>query len=180
MNKIGIFFGTDTGSTRLIAKTIWKKLGEDKAAKPLNVNRISVDDMLQHRYIILGTPTYGQGQLPGLSSGRLTPSWLEFLPSFKGRDLSSKVFALYGLGDQARNPLSFVNGMRILYDQLIERGATIVGEWDAAGYEFKTSSSIVDGKFVGLVVDQINQRLLTEQRIDAWLKLIVPRLAASE
>jgi flavodoxin I len=31
MAKIGIFFGTDSGGTRLIAKTISKKLGDHLA-----------------------------------------------------------------------------------------------------------------------------------------------------
>ncbi len=42
MAKIGIFFGTDSGTTRMIAKKISKKPGDDVCDKPLNVNRISV------------------------------------------------------------------------------------------------------------------------------------------
>ena len=61
MKKIGIFFGTDTGTTRLMAKKIAKQLGDDIASKPLNVNRIEADDMLQYDALILGTPSYGEG-----------------------------------------------------------------------------------------------------------------------
>jgi hypothetical protein len=43
-HKIGIFFGTDSGTTRLIAKKIAQNLksriGENEVAKPVNVNRI--------------------------------------------------------------------------------------------------------------------------------------------
>jgi len=42
MSKIGIFFGTDTGSTRLVAKNIYKQMGEGLADKPKNINRTSL------------------------------------------------------------------------------------------------------------------------------------------
>ena len=74
MTKIGIFFGTDSGTTRLIAKRIAKslskRLGEDRVAKPLNVNRIEPEDLLAYRALILGTPTYGMAHtydFPGCS-----------------------------------------------------------------------------------------------------------------
>lgn len=44
MKKIGMFFGTETGTTRLIAKKIHKKLGDELADKPVNVNRIEPAD----------------------------------------------------------------------------------------------------------------------------------------
>jgi len=36
MNKIGMFFGTETGTTRLIAKKMQKKLGDELCDKPVN------------------------------------------------------------------------------------------------------------------------------------------------
>ncbi|MDU2479261.1 MAG: flavodoxin domain-containing protein, partial [Klebsiella sp.] len=41
MANIGIFFGTDTGKTRKIAKLIHKQLGE-AAAAPVNINRATL------------------------------------------------------------------------------------------------------------------------------------------
>jgi flavodoxin I len=57
MNKIGLFFGTETGTTRLIAKKMQKKLGDEVCDKPLNVNRITPDEMLKYDALILGTPS---------------------------------------------------------------------------------------------------------------------------
>jgi flavodoxin I len=57
-------------------------------------------------------------------------------------------------------------------------GASIIGEWSTEGYEFENSKSVIDNKFMGLVLDQSNQRLLTEQRVDAWLEQIKPQLLA--
>ena len=90
MKKIGVFFGTDTGTTRLIAKKMAKKLGDDIASKPLNVNRISVDDFLEYDSLIVGTPSYGEGDLPGLSTGVKNGSWQEFIPEFAGVDMTGK------------------------------------------------------------------------------------------
>jgi len=63
MNKIGIFFGTNSGTTRLMAKKMAKLLG-DVAAKPLNINRTTAEELLQYDALIrkrsrllLGIPT---------------------------------------------------------------------------------------------------------------------------
>ena len=45
MTKIGVFFGTDTGNTRRVAKDITTALG---ATKPVNVRNTTVADMLAY------------------------------------------------------------------------------------------------------------------------------------
>lgn len=171
MAEIGIFFGTDSGTTRLIAKKMAKKLG-DVASKPLNVNRISVDDMLAYDALILGTPTYGEGQLPSEGTGVQNGSWEEFLPELCKRDLSGKKVALYGLGDQDKYGHRFANALFELYSKLTESGATIIGGWPTEGYEFTESKAVVDDRFVGLVIDNSNQSMLTDERINSWLLTI--------
>ena len=175
MNKIGIFFGTDTGTTRLIAKKIAKKL-DGLAGKPLNVNRISLEDMLKYDFLILGTPTYGQGQLPGKDTDIADGSWQEFLPQLEQVELGGKVVALYGLGNQDKYNESFADSLYYLYDVCMRRGATIIGSWDTAGYNHKASRAEVDGQFVGLVLDNNNQAIQTDDRINKWLQLIKPML----
>lgn len=175
MSKIGIFFGTDSGTTRLMAKKMARHLG-DIASKPLNVNRIGLDDMLQYDALILGTPTYGEGQLPGKSTKVKDGSWEEFLPQLENADLSGKRIAIYGLGDQDKYGATFADSLSILYASLLKAGAEIIGAWPVEGYEFESSKSVVDGKFVGLVIDNGNQPLLTEERIANWLDLVSPQL----
>ena len=175
MNKIGIIFGTDSGTTRLIAKKIASKLG-DLADKPININRIGIADLLKYDALIIGTPTYGVEQLPGVSTGIANGSWEDFLPQLEGADLSGKVIALYGLGNQDKYSDRFVDSMYYLYDVLKQRGATFIGGWDTEGYSFDASRAVIDGKFVGLVLDQNNQAILTDQRIDTWLEQIKPML----
>lgn len=176
MNKIGIFFGTDSGTTRLIAKKIAKKLGPELADKPLNVNRIDADHMLQYPVLILGTPSYGEGSLPGKSSGIEAGSWEEFLPQIEYRDFSDKIVALFGLGDQEKYTQHFTDALILLYNVLKRQGATIIGDWSTEGYEFKHSKSVIDNRFVGLIIDNGFQGLLTDGRIEDWLEQIKPAL----
>ncbi|CAG1020683.1 menaquinone-dependent protoporphyrinogen oxidase [Methylococcales bacterium] len=176
MTKIGLFFGTETGTTRLIAKKIHKLLGDDVAAKPVNVNRTAPADFLQYDELILGIPSYGDGAMPGRSAGCIEANWEEFLQELGEVDLSGKRIALFGLGAQERYSDRFASSMIQLYRVLKDYGADIVGAWSTEGYEFKHSASIVDGQFVGLVIDQRTQGMLTDQRIREWVEQIKPLL----
>ena len=175
MARIGIFFGTDTGRTRLIAKQIAKKLG-DEADAPVNIGRTTLADFLAYDALILGSPTLGDGELPGLSTGLNQPSWAEFLPQLAGVDLSGKIVAVYGLGDQKKYPEEFVDAIGIIHGVLVAGGARVVGRWPTSDYEFNTSLAVDGDHFLGLALDQINQPVLTEQRVDTWLAQIRPAL----
>jgi flavodoxin I len=176
MDKIGIFFGTETGTTRLIAKKIQTRLGEAIAAKPLNVNRIEPADMLQYNALILGTPSYGVGQIPGHSAGCLESNWEEFLAKMPQADFKGKRVALFGLGAQERYSERFASSLRRLHDVLVGFGADIVGGWSTEGYTFEQSASVIDGRFVGLVLDQRTQGMHTEARLDEWVAQVRPLL----
>lgn len=171
MARIGIFFGTDTGKTRKVAKMIQKRFAEEMD-KPVNVNRITPEAFLAYDYLILGTPTLGEGLLPGLSADCENESWEEFLPQLEDADCSGKTVAIFGLGDQEGYPDEFVDAIIELYDFFEERGAKIVGSWPIDGYQFNQSASVIDDQFVGLALDLDNQSHLTEQRLDAWLSSI--------
>ena len=179
MNKVGIFFGTDSGTTRLIAKKIAKnikrRLGEQAVSKPLNMNRATPATLLEYRALILGTPSYLDGALPGLTSGNSEASWLEFLPELVGKDFTGIKIALYGLGDQESYPDHFVDAMMDLHRFFDAAGAELIGTWPDEGYEFSKSRAWNEGLFVGLALDQHLQHLLTDQRIDRWLDDILPQ-----
>jgi flavodoxin I len=176
MAKIGIFFGTDTGRTRLIAKQIAKKLG-DAAAAPVNIGRTTLEDFLAYDALIVGSPTLGDGELPGQSVGLSQPSWEEFLPQLAGADLSGKTIAIFGLGDQKKYAEEFVDAIGLLHDAFVAAGARVVGRWPTAGYEFTASQAVDGDDFLGLALDQHHQPVLTEARIDTWLAQIRPELS---
>ena len=172
MARIGLFFGTNTGKTRKVAKMIKKRFDDDTMADALNVNRASAEDLAQYQFLIIGTPTLGDGELPGLSADCENESWEEFLPKLQEVDLTGKTVAIFGLGDQVGYPDEYLDAMGILYDFVVERGARVVGAWPTEGYEFEASEAVRDGEFVGLALDLDNQSGLTEERLNVWLKLI--------
>jgi len=172
MAKIGLFFGTDTGKTRKVAKLIKKRYDDALMAKPQNVNRTEVADFMSYDYLILGTPTLADGLLPGMSADMDGESWEEFLPKLEGENFEGKIIAIFGLGDQVSYSMEFLNAVFFLHEFFEERGATMVGSWPIEGYEFEESLAVVDDEFLGLALDLDNQNALTEVRLNSWLASI--------
>ena len=167
MAKIGLFYATDTGNTRKIAKRIKKQFAEDEI-ELFDVAKTTPDEMLNCETLMIGTPTLGDGELPD--------PWTEFLGQLEARHLEGKLVALFGLGDQVGYPTEFVDAMGILYKKLKKLGASFIGSWSVEGYEFEKSKALRDGEFVGLVLDQDNQADLTNVRIEEWLEQVKPEL----
>ncbi len=177
MSRIGIFFASSTGNTRRIAKLIKKRFDDDTMADALNVNKASADLITGYSHLIFGTSTLGGGQLPGLSTDCMGGGWEEFLPQLENVDFTGKTIALFGLGDQDKYPDEFVDALGEIYRFIKARGAKVVGAWPADDYDFISSKALVDDQFAGLVLDQENQKNLTDARLDAWLKLIAPEFS---
>jgi flavodoxin I len=172
MTTVGIFFGTDTGNTRIVAKIIHKQIGESVADRPVNIKNATVEDLQAYDVLIIGSPTYGEGEFPGLDSGTSTESWLEFMPNLSGADFAGKTIALYGLGDQVGYSDHFLDAMGMLYDAFADCGAKFVGFTDTEGFDFTSSKAVMDDKFVGLALDEDNQKELSDMRLNDWLKQI--------
>ena len=174
MSRIGLFFSSSTGNTRRIAKAIKKRYDDDTMAEALNVNKATPELFASYTHLILGTSTLGGGQLPGLSTDCMGGGWEEFLPQLKEVDFTGKTVALFGLGNQDKYPDEFVDAMGEIYHFVVARGAKVVGAWSADDYDFIASKALVNDEFVGLVLDQENQKIHTDARLEAWLKLIAP------
>jgi flavodoxin I len=167
MAKIGLFFDTDTGNTRKVAKMICKKFDEGDIEMK-NITKAEPADFEQYSAFILGTPTLGEGELP--------ENWEAFLPSLDAMDFTGKTVALFGLGDQNEYGHEFVDGLGILFEKLEALGASFVGFWPLDGYEYEISRAELDGQFVGLVLDQDNQSDLTAERLETWVAQVKPAL----
>ena len=175
MPRIGLYFGSSTGNTRKIAKMIKRRFPDNPdLAEPLNVNKATAELLAGHSHLILGTPTLGEGALPGLEADCQQPSWAEFLPALAHLDFSDKTVALYGLGDQDKYGEHFCDALGTLYDFVVARGARVVGAWPTDGYDFIASTAERNGEFVGLVQDLDNQKMLLETRLEGWLRQIAP------
>ena len=174
MSRIGLFFASSTGNTRRIAKFIKKRYNDETMADALNVNKATPELIASYSHLIFGTSTLGGGQLPGLSTDCMGGGWEEFLPKLCDVDFTGKTVALFGLGDQDKYPDEFLDAMGEIYQFVVARGAKVVGAWPADDYSFIQSRALVDDQFVGLALDQENQKNLTDARLDSWLKLIAP------
>lgn len=84
--------------------------------------------------------------------------------------------AVFGCGDCEAYCDTFCGGMKELHDAAEAAGAHVIGSVDAAGYSYEDSEAVVDGRFVGLALDDVNEDDKTEQRIEAWLEEIKPSL----
>lgn len=157
MKSTIVIYGSSTGTCEAIAEKIAGKLG----AEAINVADMSVDTINSHDNLILGTSTWGAGELQD--------DWYDGLNTLKACDLSGKTIALFGCGDCSCYSDTFVGGIGELYNGIKESGANFVGSVSTDGYTFDASEAVVDGKFVGLPLDDVNEDDKTDVRIDAWI-----------
>jgi flavodoxin I len=158
MKNTVVLYGSTTGNTEAVAKRIATELD----AAIFDVVLQPVSEIPKYQNLVLGTSTLGIGDLQD--------DWDAFLPAFAKADLEGKNIALFGLGDADMYPDSFVDGMGIIYNAIKDKGCVIVGKTDTENYEFDDSKALVDGKFVGLPLDEDNQGDLTDERVKAWLE----------
>jgi flavodoxin I len=168
MAKARIFYGSSTGNTQRIAEQIEEELG-DLIESVTDIAKASPDDLASAEALILGVSTWEDGQLQ--------EDWADFFPDLDGIDLGGKTVALFGLGDAYGFSGEFVDALGTLYRKVRERGATVVGAWPTDGYDFDDSSAVVDGRFVGLVIDEENEADLSDERVARWADSIRSALA---
>jgi flavodoxin II len=68
--------------------------------------------------------------------------------------------------------------MGLLHDKCLGLGATAIGYWPTAGYEFEVSkATTADGsQFIGLAVDEDGQHELTDRRVNAWCQQLLEEI----
>lgn len=164
MSKTIVIFGSSTGTCEAIAEKIGSRLG----AEVLNVQDLTADVVDANDNLILGTSTWGAGELQD--------DWYDGINVLKSADLSSKTIALFGCGDCESYGDTFVGGIGELYDAIKNSGANFVGAVSTDGYTFDDSAAVVEGQFVGLPLDDVNEDDKTDGRIDAWIAQISPNL----
>ena len=164
MSKVGIFYGTTTGVTEDIAHRIADKID---GADIFNIDG-NEDKLNDYDVLLLGASTWGFGDLQD--------DWQTVLAELSNPDLKGKKVGYFGTGDQGTFADTFIDALGIINDEIKKTGATIIGQTSTEGYEFSESRAVVDGKFLGLVVDEINQPDLTDERIDAWVEEIQKEL----
>jgi len=152
-----IYYGSTTGTCEDLANRIAAAIG---GADVKNASEIGAE-AADYDLILLGTSTWGDGELQD--------DWYDAVETLKGLPLSGKKVAVFGVGDSDGYPDTFCGGMKALYDAALEAGAELVGSVDASDYSYADSASVVDGKFVGLALDETNEADKTDDRIAAWV-----------
>ncbi|MBO5579373.1 MAG: flavodoxin FldA [Prevotella sp.] len=164
MSKTIVVFGSSTGTCEGIADKIAAKLG----VETLNVQDLTSDIVAANDNLILGTSTWGAGEMQD--------DWYDGVKVLQGADLNGKTIALFGCGDAESYGDTFVGGIGELYNAIKDSGAKFIGAVSTDGYNFSDSDAVVDGKFIGLPLDDVNEDDKTDGRIDAWIAAISPNL----
>jgi len=160
MKKVGIFYSFRSHKTKQQVRKMIKHLGE-KNVEEVDVEQATHKDFDKFENYIFAVPTWFDGELPNY--------WDEFLPTIEDDDLSGKIFALFGGGDQKGYPENFVDGIGVMAEFLENRGGKIVGFTSTEGYSYEHSRAQRGDQFVGLALDIENQAALTEERIKNWI-----------
>ena len=156
--KIGIFYGSTTGITENIANRVGTLLKAD-VMEVAEISKVEEYDIA-----IFATSTWGMGDLQD--------NWQEGLEILKTKNLTGKKVAFIGVGDQESFGDSFVDGIGIIYEEIKDKGITLIGQTSTDGYSYSNSTGILDGDFLGLVIDENNQSNLTDGRIKLWIKSV--------
>lgn len=156
-----IIYGSSTGNTEKVAELIEDELG-DLVDEMLDISDVTADDMNSYDKLILGIPTWDEGQLQ--------EDWETFFEDeMDDVDFNGKTVAIFGLGDQEGYPEYFLDAMRPIYDKVIEDGGTVVGFTSTEEFEYDESKAEVEeGKFCGLAIDEDNEDDLTDERVEDW------------
>jgi len=170
--KIALLYGPEGGNTERVAKLVAAKIGIHNCTL-IPVRTADEKTLAQYDNIIIGRSTIGAHNW---STPNSSSDWDGFLPKFKKINFEGKKIAIFGLGDHLAYPSNFVDGMRIIYDALIESKAMVLGQCDTDGYEFHESQAIVNGKFVGLPIDEDYEEELTEERVEKWLSTFIDKM----
>jgi flavodoxin I len=161
MHKTAIVYSYNTKKTGKIAERIKEAWGEEQV-EMVNAEELTEEKFLGFEQLILGVPTWFDGELPNY--------WDEFVPALEDMDLKGKKIALFGLGDQKGYPENFLDGVGIMAEILEEQGATLVGFTSTEGYEFESSRAQRGDHFAGLAIDYENQGSMNKERVAAWVE----------
>lgn len=159
MKKTGIFYGSTNGDTENVAQKIATRLGIGKEDIH-NVANTQPNAVEPYEVLLLGCSTWGVGEMQD--------DWNDFLFKLKDLDLKGKTVALFGCGDSVSFGGSFCDALGVIYKELQRTGGTFTGEVAPSGYNFDNSEAMIDGKFVGLPIDEMNEQDKTDERINNW------------
>ncbi len=166
MINIGIYFGSSTGDTKKIAYLIKKEINKFYNVKIFNISKVDLNEFKKNNIFILGASTWYNGEIQH--------DWNNFLVKLKKIDFSKKIVSLFGCGDQVNYSKTFGNGLSVLYNIVKNNKANVIGYWSTDGYNFLKSKSLLNKEyFLGLLLDENNQSMLSVNRVCIWVKKLI-------
>ncbi len=156
-----IIYSFNTNKTALAGEKIVEAFGKSLKIDVVNAEDLNEEKFLRYDNLILGVPTWFDGELPNY--------WDEFIPALEDLDLKGKTVAIFGLADQVGYSENFADGVGIMGRIIKDKGAKLVGYTKPDDYKYESSAAIEDGNFMGLVLDQENQARLSKSRIEKWV-----------
>lgn len=165
--KIGVFYGSSTGNTAQAAQAIAAAMGVGESDIH-DVAKSKPSDVAPYDVLILGSSTWGAGDLQD--------DWYDFLDGLEALDLSKKIIALFGCGDENMSD-TFCGAVGTIYDRLQPTGASFIGAFPADCYDYSETPAEKGGLIVGLLLDDVNKPDLTPGRIEAWTTQLKGELA---
>lgn len=157
---------------------MFEAFGSDVAAEPVDVDTLENGSLAQafgqHGALVCGSPTWNTGADTQRSGTGWDDLYYDKLPELKAV-LAGKKCAVFGLGDQVSYAENYADAAGELYDVFTDLGCDMVpyAATSQEGYEHEASKSIRGDKFCGLLLDQINQEELTDDRVSAWVAQLI-------
>lgn len=165
MSAITIIYGSSMGNTQNAAEEIASALSAH-SVKTIDVSNASKEDFESAEVLILGSSTWGLGDLQD--------DWESGIDTLKSANISGKKVALFGCGDSDSYCDTFVDAMGIIFEAVEEGSATVIGKVSAEGYSHSASRAEVDGEFVGLALSDSDSD--NSSKITAWAEAISSQL----
>ena len=160
---IGLFYGSTNGTTAALAAQIRDEFAAayGVTVELVDIGEFALEEMQDFDKLILGVPTWNVGQLQR--------DWEAAIDEFDDLDLTGRLIAVFGPGDQVGYPDTFGDALVFVAERAEAQGAVLVGLWPTVGYTFSRSWAVRGDRFVGLLLDEDNQPELTELRLRAWV-----------
>jgi flavodoxin II len=168
--KIGLFYGSTTCYTEMVAEKIQALIGAD-VVDLHNIKTVPLAKMADYQLLILGLSTWDFGEIQ--------EDWEAHWDDISQVDLRGKTIAIYGMGDQIGYAEWFIDAVGMLHDAIAPQQPDRIGFWPIAGYDFIASKAVIaDAElFYGLALDDENQYEQTDERLNTWVSQILTEIA---
>ncbi|MGB5446059.1 MAG: flavodoxin FldB [Psychromonas sp.] len=167
--KIGLFYGSSTCYTEIAAEKIQAIIGAS-LIDLFNIKTTPISKINDYDILILGISTWDYGELQA--------DWGALWDELDSVNVTNKIIALYGLGDQEGYSEWFIDAVGMLHDKLLPQKPLFIGYWPTEGYQFTASKALLPDQpyFMGLALDEDSQYELSDQRIEEWCLQILQEI----